>query len=131
MAKNDFDFSKAAEDFMSSMKIDTSSFGGALKNASDFNTKLTQIAMDAAQQNAELTSAWTQETMQKMESGASANPADMANAATAFSTDQTQEMQEKFAAFAEVAKNAQEKTVELFTAATKEMQADFAQKTTK
>jgi len=128
MAKNDFDFSKAAQDFMSSMKIDTSAFGGGATNATDFNTKLAQIAMDAARQNAELTSAWTQETMQKMGAGSSENPAEITSAAAAFSADQSQDMQEKFAAFVEVAKTAQEKTVELFTSATKEMQADFAQK---
>lgn len=131
MATNDFDFSKAAQDFMASMKLDTSAFDGTMKNAADFNAKLTQIALDAAKQNAELTSNWTQEALKKVEAQASSDPADMANVAAAFSAEQSQAMQDKFAAFAEVAKTAQEKTVELFAAAGKEMQTEVAKNTKK
>ena len=124
MAKNDFDFSKAAEEFMSSMKIDTSAFDGALKNASDFNAKLTKIALDAAAQNAELTNAWTQETLKKVEAGTqiTGDPSNMAEAAAALAKTEAEGMKDKLAAYAEVAKTAQEKTVELFASAGAELQ---------
>ncbi len=67
MAKTDFDFTKAAEEFLASMKIDTSAFDGAAKNAAEFNTKLAKIALDAAKKNAKLTGDWTAETLKKIE----------------------------------------------------------------
>ena len=122
MAKNDFDISKAAEEFLASMKIDTSAFDGVLKNASEFNTKLATIAMDAAQKNAELTTAFTAEAMKKVEESAKESPLDYSSVAEALSSEQADVVQNQFAAYAEVAKTAQEKTMELFLAASKEMQ---------
>ncbi|MCP5086410.1 MAG: phasin, PhaP [Rhodobacteraceae bacterium] len=128
MAKTDFDFTKAAEEFLASMKIDTSAFDGAAKNAAEFNTKLAKIALDAAKKNAKLTGDWTAETLKKIETNADAktDPADFANVANAFSSEQAQAMQAKIAEFAEVAKTAQEKTVELFVSASKDLQSEVA-----
>lgn len=129
MSNNDFDFSKAAKTFMENMKFDTSAIDDALTNAADFNSKLAKIALDAARKNAELTSDWTTETLKKVESKAGTKASDMADVAAAFSAEQAQAMQDKFAAYAEVAKAAQEKTIELFAAASKDVQDEIAKKT--
>ncbi|PIE13721.1 MAG: phasin, PhaP [Rhodobacterales bacterium] len=129
MSNNDFDFTKAAKTFMENMKFDTSAIDDALTNAADFNSKLAKIALDAARKNAELTSDWTTETLKKVESKAGTKASDMADVAAAFSAEQAQAMQDKFAAYAEVAKAAQEKTIELFAAASKDVQDEITKKT--
>ncbi len=124
MVKNDFDITKAAEEFLSAMKIDTSAFDSAAKNAAAFNSKLAKIALDAAKENAKLTSAWTAETLKKIETNADAkaDAADFTNVTAAFSTEQAKAMQTTIAEFTAVAKTAQEKTVELFVSASKDLQ---------
>ena len=128
MAKTDFDITKAAEEFLASMKIDTGAFEDAARNAAEFNSKLAKIALDAARKNAELTSALTNETLKKIEARADTkeNAGEYASVAAAFSTEQAQAMQDKIAEFAEVAKTAQQQTVALFVSASQELQAKAA-----
>lgn len=116
MADDTFDFAKAAQDFMASMKIDPSALGMPLQAPADFQAKLAKIAIEAAQKNAELTSEWTKETFKKVQqtSNFSGEIADITQMATAFSAEQSSDMQEKLTAYAEVAKQAQEETLKLF-----------------
>ncbi|MCP5076227.1 MAG: phasin, PhaP [Rhodobacteraceae bacterium] len=110
------------------MKIDTTAFDGAAKNAAEFNSKLAKIALDAAKKNAKLTGDWTADTLKKIEANADAkaDPADFTSVATAFSSEQAEATQAKIAEFAEVARIAQEKAVELFVSASKDLQGEVA-----
>ncbi len=122
MADDTFDFAKAAQDFMTSMKIDPSALGMPMQTPADFNTKLAKIALDAAQKNAELTSEWTKETLKKVQQ--SSNATDVTEMVAAFSAEQSQDMQDKLTAYAEVAKQAQAETLKLFAEVTQKSNSD-------
>lgn len=119
------EFTKAIENFFAAVPMDMSAFDDVAKNTAEFNSKLSQIALEAAEQNAELTSSWTKETLVKLEelTKVKKDPADYANAVSEFATSQAQSSPEHVAAFAEVAKKAQMETIELLMAGSKELQA--------
>ncbi len=122
MADDTFDFAKAAQDFMASMKIDPSALGTPMQAPANFNAKLAKIALDAAQKNAELTSEWTKETLKKVQQ--SSNATDVTEMVAAFSAEQSQDMQDKLTAYAEVAKQAQAETLKLFAEVTQKSGSD-------
>lgn len=126
MAKQDFDFVKATEEFFGAFKMDTKMFDDAAKNASEFNVKLSQIALETAKKNAELTNAWTAETLKAVEAAnkVQKDPSAYATVASEFAAAHAQAMPEKLSAYAEVAKAAQLEAVELFVAAGKDVQAE-------
>lgn len=131
MAKQEFDFAKATEDFFAAFKMDTKAFDDTAKNVAEFNVKLTKIALDAAKKNAELTSAWATETLKKAE-GINKVQKDVSaygTVASEFAAAQAQAVPEKLAAYAEVAKTAQMEAVELFVAASKDLQAELVNAT--
>ena len=132
MAKQDFDFAKATEEFLGAFKVDTAVFDDAAKNVAEFNAKLGKIALTAAKKNAELTTAWTTETLKKAETvnKVQKNSADYATVASEFATAQSQALPEKLSAYAEVAKAAQMEAVELFVAAGKDVQKEVVAKAT-
>ncbi|MCP4933468.1 MAG: zinc ribbon-containing protein [bacterium] len=127
------DFTKAIENFFTTTPLDMSAFGDIAKNTAEFNSKLSQIALEAAEQNAELTSAWTKETLVKLEelTKVQKDPADYAKAVSDFTAEQAQTSPEHVAAFAEVAKKTQMETVELLMAGGKDLQAKATAATTK
>ncbi|WGI22782.1 phasin, PhaP [Amylibacter sp. IMCC11727] len=126
MAKQDFDFAKATEEFFGAFKMDTKMFDDAAKNAAEFNVKLGKIALEAAKKNAELTNAWTAEALKSVEAAnkIQKDPSAYATVASDFASAQAQAMPEKLSAYAEVAKAAQLEAVELFVAAGKDVQAE-------
>lgn len=130
MAKQEFDFTKAAEDFMAAFKIDPKAFDDATKSAAEFNAKLATVALDAAKKNAELTTAWTTETLKAAEAAnkVQKDPADYAKVAGDFATAQFQALPEKLSAYVEVARKAQLDSVELFAAAGKSVQDEVTAK---
>ncbi len=128
MANQDFDFTKATEDFLGAFKVDTKVFDDAAKNIAEFNAKLGKIALAAAKKNADLTSAWTAETLKKVEATnkVQKEAADYATVASEFAQAQAHTLPEKISAYVEVAKAAQMEAVELFVAAGKDVQAEVA-----
>lgn len=128
MAKQDFDFAKATEEFFGAFKMDTKMFDDAAKNVAEFNVKFGKIALEAAKKNAELTNAWTAETLKTVEAAnkVQKDPSAYATVASDFASAQAQAMPEKLSAYAEVAKAAQLEAVELFVAAGKEVQTEVA-----
>lgn len=128
MAKQDFDFAKATEEFFGAFKMDTKMFDDAAKNVAEFNVKFGKIALEAAKKNAELTNAWTAETLKTVETAnkVQKDPSAYATVASDFASAQAQAMPEKLSAYAEVAKAAQLEAVELFVAAGKEVQTEVA-----
>lgn len=128
MANQDFDFAKATEEFFAAFKMDTKMFDDASKNVAEFNVKLGKIAVAAAKKNAELTNAWTAETLKTVEAAnkVQKDPSAYSTVASEFASAQAQSLPEKLAAYAEVAKAAQLEAVELFVAAGKDIQAEVA-----
>lgn len=126
MAKQDFDFAKATEEFFGAFKMDTKMFDDAAKNAAEFNVKLGKIALATAKKNIDLTNAWTAETLKSVEASnkVQKDPSAYATVASEFVTAQAQALPEKLSAYAEVAKAAQLEAVELFVAAGKDIQAE-------
>lgn len=122
------DFTKFAESFLAGAPADMKAFGDVYKNAADVAGKFGKIALAAAEKNAELSQAWTKETLAKLEglTEVSKDPADYAKLVSDFSQAQAQATPEKLAAFAEVAKKAQMDAVELMLATGKEVQAEAA-----
>lgn len=126
MAKQDFDFAKATEEFFGAFKMDTKMFDDASKNAAEFNAKIGKIALEAAKKNAELANTWTAETLKSVEAAnkVQKDPAAYGTVASDFASAQAQALPEKLSAFVEVAKAAQLEAVELFVAAGKDAQAE-------
>lgn len=126
MAKQDFDFAKATEEFFGAFKMDTKMFDDASKNAAEFNSKISKIALEAAKKNAELANAWTTETLKSVEAAnkVQKDPSAYGTVASEFASAQAQALPEKLSAFVEVAKAAQLEAVELFVAAGKDVQAE-------
>jgi len=120
------DFTKAIEAMFAGNLPDMSAFGDATKNATDFSAKLSKIALTAAEKNAELTNAWTQQALAKLDAATKvqADPAAYAKLVSDMASEQAKTSPEQIAAFAEIAKKAQEDTVELVMAAGKEIQAE-------
>ena len=127
------DFTKAIENFFAAAPVDMSAFNDIAKNTAEFNSKLSQIALKAAEQNAEISNTWTQETLAKMEELTSVqkDPADYAKAISEFAASQAQASPEHVAAFAEIAKKAQMETVELMMAGGKDLQEKVSAATKK
>lgn len=105
MAKTQ-DFSAMMKDMMASFPVDTSAMEDFFKNTAALNEKLSSVALQAAEKNAEISSKWTKDTLTKMGeiSKAKAEPADYAKAATDFASASAEVAAENMAAFAEVAK---------------------------
>lgn len=120
------DFVKAMENMFSANSFDANALNDLTKNATEFTSKLSKIALTAAEKNAELTSTWTKETLSKLDAAIKVqkDPADYAKVVSDFAAAQTQSSPEHVAAFAEVAKKAQIDAVELLMAAGKEVQAE-------
>lgn len=127
MAKQEFDFAKATEDFFAAFKMDTTAFDDAAKNIAEFNVKLGKIALDATRKNVELTNAWAADTLKKAEgiNKVQKDTAAYGTVASEFVSAQAQAVPEKLAQYAEVAKSAQMEAIELFVAASKDLQAEL------
>ena len=98
------DMTKAFKDVMGSFPVDMSAFDDAFKNTASMNEKLANVAVEAAEKSAEISSKWTKDTLAKIAdvSKAKADPADYAKAAADFASAQAEVAAENMAAFAEV-----------------------------
>lgn len=119
------DFTKAFENMFSSKDFKSFDINDVMKNTKEFTNKFSKIALEAAEKNAELTQAWTKETLSKLENVNSEkkDSADYSKVISEFTQDQAKDTQDRVAKFAEVAKKAQMDTIELFMSAGKEAQA--------
>lgn len=125
MAKTQ-DFTKYMTDMMGMMPVDTKAMTEAFKTQAAFAEKMSKVALDAAEQSAEISHKWTRETLAKVAPIATVKdePADYAKSMTDFASAYAEVSAENMAAFAEVAKKVQMETVELMMAAGKEAQED-------
>ncbi|MFO6465405.1 phasin, PhaP [Jannaschia sp. KMU-145] len=120
------DFTKYMSDMMGMMPVDTGAMTEAFKTQAAFAEKMSAVALNAAEQSAEISHKWTRETLNKMAPVASVKdePADYAKSFTDFASASAEVAAENMAAFAEIAKKVQMDTVELMMAAGKEAQED-------
>ncbi|MFX0540651.1 phasin, PhaP [Roseovarius sp. S4756] len=120
------DMNSMMKDMMGAFPVDTKSMEDAFKNQAALSEKLSGVALNAAEKSAEISSAWTQSTLAKMQemTKAKAEPADYAKAMSDFASANAEVAAENMAAFAEVAKKVQMDTVELMMNAGRDMQED-------
>lgn len=120
------DYTKMFQDMFAGKMGDMNAVNDMMKDAAEFGAKFNKIALDAAEKNAELASAWAKDSFAKYDAftKTQAEPADYAKVAADVFSAQAQATPEHVAKFAEVAKSAQMATVELMMAAGKEFQAE-------
>lgn len=120
------DFTALMKDMMGAFPVDTTAMEDAFKTSATLNEKLSAVALEAADKTAEVSTAWTKQTIEKLSefAKAKAEPADYAKALTDFASASAEISAEHMAAFAEIAKKVQMDTVELMMAAGKDMTED-------
>ncbi|MAC82222.1 MAG: phasin, PhaP [Rhodobacteraceae bacterium] len=120
------DFTAMMKDMMGAFPVDTTAMEDAFKTSATLNEKLSSVALEAADKTAEISTAWTKQTIEKLGefAKAKAEPADYAKALTDFASASAEISAEHMAAFAEIAKKVQMDTVELMMAAGKDMTED-------
>ncbi|MEP2784495.1 MAG: phasin family protein [Pseudoruegeria sp.] len=120
------DFTKAFQDGLASLNVDTSAIEESFKSTAALAEKMSKISLAAAEQSAELQSKWTKDTLAKIgaASGAKTEPADMGKAVSDFASSSAESATENMTAFAEILKKVQLETVELLMSAGKEMGED-------
>ncbi len=126
MAKTQ-DFTNVFKDMMGSFPVDTKAMEDAYKSQTTLAEKLSTVSLSAAQESAQLSAKWAQDTLTKMQdmTKAKAEPADYAKSMTDFATAAAESAAEHMAAFAEIAKKVQTQTLELMMAAGKDMSEDM------
>jgi hypothetical protein len=120
------DMNAVLKDMMGAFPVDTASMEDAFKTTASLNEKLSGVALTAAEKSAEISSNWTKDTLAKLAdmSKVKAEPADYAKAMTDFASASAEAAAENMAAFSEIAKKVQMDTVELMTAAGKDISED-------
>lgn len=120
------DFAKLMQDAATAFKFDPANMTGALKASAGYGEKLSQLALDAAGQSAELTAQFTRETLAKLGEVAKVKeaPADYGQAMSAFAQAQAELMNQQMTAFAEIARKVQAETVDLMMSAANQASAE-------
>jgi len=120
------DMNTMMKDMMGAFSVDTKSMEDTFKNQAALSEKLSGVALGAAEKSAEISSAWTKSTLEKMSdiSKAKTEPADFAKVMSDFASANAEVVAENMAAFAEVAKKVQMETVELMMSAGRDIQED-------
>ena len=126
MASNPQDFTKQMTDMMSAFPMDNGAMGEAFKTQAAFAERMSRVALQAAEQSAEISHKWARETLSKMAplTEAKEDPSAYAKSMSDFASASAEVAAENMAAFAEVAKRVQMETVELMMSAGKEAQED-------
>ncbi|MEM9579240.1 MAG: phasin family protein [Pseudomonadota bacterium] len=122
MAKTQ-DFTAIMKDMMGAFPVDTKAMEDAFKTSATLNEKLVAVSVDAVEKSAEISSAWTKDSLAKFADFAKVKkePADYAKAMTDMASASAEVAAENMAAFAEIAKKVQMETVELMMAAGKDV----------
>ena len=120
------DYTKLMKDMMGAFPVDTSAMQDAFKTQATFAEKMSKIVFEAAEKSAEISAAWTRDTLGKAGTITTVkeDPADYGKAMTDFASAQAEVSAESMAQFAEVAKKVQMDTVELMLAAGKDFSED-------
>ncbi len=125
MAKTN-DYTKMMQDMMAAFPVDTKAVQEAFKTSALLGEKMTKVALEAADKNAEISSKWTKDSIAKVGELAKvkSEPTDYTKALSDFASASAEMAAENMAAYAEVAKKVQMETVELMLAAGKDFSED-------
>ncbi len=109
------DMTAMFKDVLGAFPVDNAAMQDAFKNTATLNEKLSGVAFDAAEKSADISTAWTKETLARLTemTKVKAEPTDYAKAMTDFASASAESAAEHMAAFAEIAKKVQMDTVEL------------------
>jgi hypothetical protein len=109
------DYTRMMQDAAASMRLDTSKLQDAMRSSAVYGEQLSQVALAAAAQSAELSARWTRETLAKLGdvTKVKEKPEDYSKALSDFAQAQAAMMNDHMAAFAEIAKTLQTRTVEV------------------
>lgn len=120
------DFTKQMQDFMGAFPIDTKAMQDAFKSQAALGEKMSKVFLEAAEKSADISSKWAKATFAKVGDVASVkeDPADYSKAISDFASSSAEMASEHMAALAEIAKRAQTDSVELMTAAGKDVSAN-------
>jgi hypothetical protein len=120
------EFTKTMQDMMASFPVDTKGMQEVFKTSAMLSEKMTKVALEAADKNAEISSKWTKDSIAKVGELAKAKdePTDYSKAFSDFASASAEMAAENMAAYAEVAKKVQMETVELMLAAGKDFSED-------
>ena len=126
------DMTAMFKDVLGALPVDNAAMQDAFKNTATLNEKLSGVAFDAAEKSADISTAWTKETLARLTemTKVKAEPTDYAKAMTDFASASAESAAEHMAAFAEIAKKVQMDTVELMMSAGKDLQSDAKAATT-
>ncbi|TKA84940.1 phasin family protein [Sulfitobacter sp. 15WGC] len=126
------DMTAMFKDVLGAFPVDNAAMQDAFKNTATLNEKLSGVAFDAAEKSADISTAWTKETLARLTemTKVKAEPTDYAKAMTDFASASAESAAEHMAAFAEIAKKVQMDTVELMMSAGKDLQSDAKAATT-
>ena len=121
------DYAQMMKDMMGNFPVDTSSVENLAKSQAALAEKMSSVAIEAAQKSTDLSARWMQDTLSKLSgmTAAKAEPADYAKSVTDFMTQSAETAAEHLAAFADIAKRVQTETLELLTAAGKDLSEDM------
>jgi hypothetical protein len=120
------DYTAMFKDMMGKFPVDMSAFEDAYKAQAAFGEKMSAVALEAAMKSAEISSAWTKASLEKVAdlSKVNADPAAAAQTLTDFASASAEMAAENMAAMAGVAKKVQLDSAELMMAAGKEVSAE-------
>ena len=120
------DVTKAMQDMMSNLPVDTSSVKEAFRTQTALGEKMSRVALQAAERSTEISAQWAKDTLARLGelSTAKDQPADYAKALSDFAAAAAEMAAEHMAAYAEVAKKVQMDTVDLMLTAGKDMASD-------
>ena len=127
------DYTAMFKDVLGAFPVDTKAMENMYKSQTALTEKMSAVALDAATKSTDLTAKWAQDTFAKLSvmSKAKAEPADYAKSMTDFFSASAEAAAEHMAAFAEIAKKMQTESLELVTAAGKDISADVTAATQK
>ena len=99
----------------------------SIESALEFNSKLSEIAIDTFKKNAEITQEWSKETLGALEklTKTQKNPSDYTKVVNDFVVEQSQSSPKHLAEYAEIAKKAQLDTIDLYMTAGKEINEEM------
>ena len=123
------DMNKLVKDMMGNFPFDTIANGKVVKKSASLNEKLANLALDAAGTSTEISTAWANETFDRLRVTVETKdePVDYGKAMADFWSGQTEIATNKMELFSEVVKKAQMGSVELMVSAGKDMTKDASE----
>ena len=119
------DITEMFKDMMGKFPVDMSAFEDAFKTQAAFGEKMSAVALEAAMKSAEISSAWTKASLEKVAdlSKPNADPASAAQTLTDFASSSVEIAAENMSAIASIAKKIQFDSAELMMTAGKGVSA--------